>query len=434
MTANRIGIDFSQDYFDLCLADSNGQPITTKRFTHDQPGSQAALNYILPLCQAHPADQLWVGGEATGLLWWHLYQQWAQDDELAQLHPVFHLLNPAHVKGFRRSTARQDKTDPKDARLITRYLGVPDQELHIWEPDAAYWSLRFLTRTRFRLAHLLASYKLQAYNMLYIKASAYRQVMPFSDVFGRISLEFLRRYPCLEEVLQLPVPDLAAQLTHIPGYTRLPDPAQNASRLEQVARLSYPVDPQVLDSVNFLLNRWFDLIEGLEKEIHTLDRFIAQQCASDLDIQNLDRIGGISVVFAAGLAAELRPLERFFIDDKLDPQTGRRQPRTSAQAQAAAAKLAGLWWPANQSGKFSAEDRHMPNACNAYLRYYLVEAANHVREYVDEYRQYYDRKYQEATKHHHRRAIVLTARKLLRLVFALLHTHQAYQPGRADRP
>ena len=39
MTANRMGIDFSQDYFDLCLADSNGQPITTKRFSHDRPGS-----------------------------------------------------------------------------------------------------------------------------------------------------------------------------------------------------------------------------------------------------------------------------------------------------------------------------------------------------------------------------------------------------------
>ncbi|TLN15392.1 IS110 family transposase, partial [bacterium] len=389
MTANRIGIDFSQDYFDLCLANSDGKPITSKRFSHDQLGSQAALDYILPLCQAHPADQVWIGGEATGLLWWHLYQQWAQDDQLAQLNPIFHLLNPAHIKGFRRSTSRQDKTDPKDARLITRYLGVPDQDLHIWQPDASYWGLRFLTRTRFRLAHLLASYKLQAYNMLYIKASAYRQVMPFSDVFGRISLEFLRSYLCLEEVIRMPVQDLATELDQFPGHAHLPDPSQNAAKLGQVARLSYSVDPLVLDSANFILNRWIELIEALEKELRTFDRFITQRCESDLDIQNLDRIGGISLIFAAGLAAELRPIERFFVDDKLDPQTGIRRPRTASQAQAAAAKLAGLWWPANQSGKFNAEERHMPIACNAYLRYYLVEAANHVREYVAEYGQYY---------------------------------------------
>lgn len=433
MTANRIGIDFSQDYFDLCLADSEGQPITSKRFTHDRLGSQAALAYILPLCQARPADQLWIGGEATGLLWWHLYQQWGQDGELAQLHPVFHLLNPAHVKGFRSATSRQDKTDSKDARMIARYLGVPDQELHVWEPDAPYWGLRFLTRARFRLAHQLASYKIQAYTILYIKASAYRQVMPFSDVFGRTSLAFLRSYPCLEDFVQMPLQDLAAQLNLLPGSAHLPDPDQNASKLAQVARRSYPVDPQVLDSANFILNRWFDLIEVMEKQLRTFDRFIAQQCANDLDIHNLDSIDGISLIFAAGLAAELRPLERFFADDKLDPTTGRRQPHTSAQAQAAAAKLAGLWWPANQSGKFSAEERHMPNACNAYLRYYLVEAAQHVREYVHEYAEYYERKYKEATKHHHRRAIVLTARKLLRLVFALLLKHQAYQPGRPYR-
>ena len=47
-----------------------------------------------------------------------------------------------------------------------------------------------------------------------------------------------------------------------------------------------------------------------------------------------------------------------------------------------------------------------------------------------EYAAYYDRKFKEVRKHQHKRAIVLTARKLVRLVVRLLTTNQRYQPRR----
>jgi hypothetical protein len=43
---------------------------------------------------------------------------------------------------------------------------------------------------------------------------------------------------------------------------------------------------------------------------------------------------------------------------------------------------------------------------------------------------YYYRKYHEVRKHQHKRAIVLTARKLVRLVTRLLTTNQPYRPRR----
>jgi len=431
MTANRIGIDFSQDYFDLIVANAEGQPITpTKRFAHDQKGSEEALQYVISICRANPADEVWIGGESTGLLWWHLYQQWGTDKRLVELHPKFYLLNPAPIKAFRKTGSKQDKTDRKDPRLIIRYLGVPDQELSTWQPDAEDWALRFLTRARFRLAHQLSSLKLQANNMIYLKASTYRQIQPFSNTFGKTSIQVLRRYPSLNELADCPLDELTAELDVL-SHHRLPDPGENARKLQQTARLSYPLHPQVAESVHFTLRRLLDLIETLEKQIKAIDLFIADQFANDIDIQHLEAIAGIGIVFAAGLTAELRPTQRFFFDHKFDLLSGSFKPRSFEQAQAAVAKLAGLWWPRNQSGNFEAEDRHLPRACNPYLRYYVVEAANRVRENVEEYGQFYARKYAEARKHHHRRAIVLTARKLLRLVFALLHKHQAYQPRRS---
>jgi hypothetical protein len=49
-----------------------------------------------------------------------------------------------------------------------------------------------------------------------------------------------------------------------------------------------------------------------------------------------------------------------------------------------------------------------------------------------EYKAFYERKYHEVRKHQHKRAIVLTARKLVRLVVRLLTTNEPYRPRRLD--
>ena len=69
----------------------------------------------------------------------------------------------------------------------------------------------------------------------------------------------------------------------------------------------------------------------------------------------------------------------------------------------------------------------MMHSGNQYLRYYLIEAANSLRMHNEEYAAYYQTKYREATTHHHKRACVLTARKLVRLVYTLLRKGQIYQ-------
>jgi len=61
----------------------------------------------------------------------------------------------------------------------------------------------------------------------------------------------------------------------------------------------------------------------------------------------------------------------------------------------------------------------MSKATNPYLRYYLGEAANSVRKHISEYANFYARKYAEVTRHQHKRALALTSRKFVRLVFGL---------------
>jgi transposase len=210
------------------------------------------------------------------------------------------------------------------------------------------------------------------------------------------------------------------------GKRRFADPADNARRLQRAAHESYPVDPAVAEAVHFTLAQVIDIIRVLEQRLASANAFIAQQAQDDTDVHNLDSIGP---VYAAGLTAEIRPTQRFLTGTKFDSHRGIERPRTLADAEQGVAELAGLWWPRCASGQFEAQDRRFSKAGNAYLRYCLIEAANHVRGHVPEYGAFYQRKYAEATKHHHQRALVLTARKLVRLIFVLLHNHVAYRPG-----
>nr|WP_230406801.1 transposase [Blautia liquoris] len=98
----------------------------------------------------------------------------------------------------------------------------------------------------------------------------------------------------------------------------------------------------------------------------------------------------------------------------------------------ALAKYAGLTWPKSDSGDFTSEDNHISKAGNTYLRYYLGEAANSVRRHMPEYSEYYLKKYSEVTKHQHKRALALTSRKLVRLVFGLLAKNQLYTGEKLD--
>ena len=150
---------------------------------------------------------------------------------------------------------------------------------------------------------------------------------------------------------------------------------------------------------------------GLKVSLKDISRTIADQMNAFPN--TLTSVPGIGPVFSAGIMAELGDIRRFPDDDAI-------------------AKMAGLVWPQHQSGAFDAQDRRLLRSANTYLRYYLVESANALRMHDATYRAYYESKYAEVSKHKHKRAIVLTARKLVRLVFALLSKGQLYRPDAAQ--
>jgi len=421
----QVGVDFSQKNADYCLLFPDGRPLEPHiAFANSMSGYAQAKQLLLDALETYSFDGIDLSGEATGYYWLPYFLQLAADPDFAPHNLRLFLLNPRWVKWFEHCFPDDDKCDRKDPFYIADRTRTRNPAT-AWLPSD-YLSLRFYTRLRFHLVHNLAREKCYFSAFLFLKASSYRCLKPFSDVFGATSRLVLTEYPTPDDLAALPVQDLAAQLYELSGH-HLPDPVSSARKLQQVARESFPLAENLALPVQRILDITLAHIRFLEAQVEQVEAWIAAELAAYPAIAQLATIPGIGPVFSAGLGAEIGDIQRFLQGDKWDPQRKRLRKRNLRDAEDAVAKIAGLWWPRSASGDFEAEERHMAKSGNRYLRYYLIQAANLMYLHIPEYAAFYKRKYKEAAKHHHKRALVLTARKSVGLVVGLLHRNEPYR-------
>jgi transposase len=418
-----LAVDFSLDRLDVRLRASDGTPVWPHReYANNWPGFQRLKSELLASLAEQTNGHLTVAGESTGLLWWHLYYQIAHDPEFAAYEPQLVLLNPAHVKHFRQALPERDKSDRDDPELIERYYRTQGCE-HPYQFQERYLPLRSLSRAYCRLIHTLAAQKAYFLAGLYLTASEYQRLEPFSDPFGVTSGQVLSSYPDLAALAAVPTETLVAQLRAFARNT-LPSPADNACKLQAVARDSYPCPSALRQTVHALLELTLQQIRLLEdhkdRYAHLIERSLADLPEAELALAH----PGLGPILVAGFLSEIQATDRFITGLKYDPHLKRLRPRTYRDGQAAVANLAGLWWPKRDSGRFQADDRSLARERNPYLRFWFVQAAHTLQRYDPAYAAYYQRKFKETTRHPQKRALILTARKAVRLIFALLHKGQ----------
>ncbi|MFQ5814379.1 MAG: transposase [Anaerolineae bacterium] len=422
------GADFSQEHLDMCLMDRQGQVILIPQdiFTNNYPGYLALRDLLVNTIRQYDFDGLWFAGEATGFLWWHTFYHLAHDPELAAFDPQLLLLNPKWVKWFKKTFPEEEKVDFKDAFFVTERARQHPPKFP-YRFDEPYLALRFYTRHYLHLTRALASEKTYFLSFLVLKASEYGRLEPFSDVFGKTSSHILSTYPALDQVATIPTATLAQMLQEV-ARNHLPDPLDNAAKLQRVARESYPLAQAFVEPVHTLLSMTLDHIRFLEGQIAQVVAIIEALAPQFPGIAILDSIPGIGLILAACLVAEIGDVKRFMVGQKYDRKKKRFRSKTVADGAASLAKFVGLWWPRSSSGKFEGEDRRLAQAGNRYGRYTYIQAAFCLKEHNAEYRAYYDRKYRQSSKHKHKRALVLTGRKAVNLTFGLLHRGEMWRP------
>jgi transposase len=425
MTTLIIGIDVSQARNDVGALTETGEVVDhPRRFANNRFGFEEFTAWAAEVLAAGDYDRLQIGGEATGLHWFHMFWQLQELDEIGGLPPEIYLMNAHGVAHFKKALRQRDKTDAKDAHAIAenmRFGPLP----HPLRLDARYLALQRLTRYRFYLVHSLAREKVYAAQVaLVLKMNTYQAGEPFSDPFAKSGQWALTTYATADELATCDINELARALRQV-SRGMLADPWGKADELQQVAARAYPLPAELVEPVNQILASLLAHITFLEDQLAAFDQQIEALAQTLPGYDLLISIPGIGRVYAAGLLAEIQDVQRFMTD-------AQGQPRTAYQGQSALAKFAGLWWPRIESGKLTGESRRMAKTGNRYLRYYLIQGANGVRLNAPAYQAFYHRKHREAVRFKHRRALVLTARKLIRLIFALLQKNEMYQlPGGA---
>jgi hypothetical protein len=395
-----------------------------RSFANSCSGYSAAKQLLLDTLDTYDFDGVDISGEATGYLWLPFFLQLSADPELSLRDMDLFLLNPRWVKWFKKCFADDHKCDERDAYYIAKRTQSNRPDVVWSQPDCL--PLRFYTRLRFHIVQNLAREKCYFSAFLFLRASSYRCIKPFSDVFGVTSRLVLTQQPTWDELANLPVEDLAAHLYELSGH-HLPDPLKNARRLQHVAEESFQLHDSLALPVQRILDITLDHIRFLEGQLEQVDGWIADELEAHPIIAQLATIPGVGPVFSSGIGAEIGGVQRFLQGQKWDKKRKRYRSRNLRDAEDAVAKIAGLWWPRADSGEFEAQDRRLAKSGNRYLRYYLIQAANLMRRFCPEYAQYYTRKFRESSKHHHKRALVMTARKSVGLVVGLLHRDEPYR-------
>lgn len=406
-----IGIDVSSKTNVLCALDYEGNKLLNLKALNNQPGAEAILESILDCLTSNSLKFVVIALESTSVYSTHIANYLSSNEVLLAYNPLVYCLNPKTTANYRKSFVDMDKTDPLDAYIIADFARCGRIQSSPWR-GSQFLALQRLTRHRLHLIELITKEKSYMVTNIYLKFSQYttldKEERPFSNTYGVTSAAILTEFLSLDDITYSSIEDLV-DFIKVKGKNRFSDPVSTVKLLKKAASDSYRLDKVLYEPLNVSISSSFNVLNALQKEIKLIDKAIEKNIKgiNTSEYQSLVSIPGIGPVLASGILAEIGTIKNFKSHDAL-------------------AKYAGLTWRVNQSGDYTSQETRMTKTGNKYLRYYLVEAANLVKNQDSEYNSFYLKKYDEVTKHQHKRALVLTSRKLVRLIFGLLTKNQIY--------
>jgi transposase len=344
-----------------------------------------------------------IGWESTGMLWIPFHRHLSHSPELQPFDLELVCFNPQLIKSFKDSLVlRKPKNDPRDAASVAARLRFGDLPLS-YVPSDFWQGLRRLTRYRYQLSRNLSREKNRFQAYAFLKCSDWKRVKAFSDVFGATSAALLTEFTTAE--LQLMSHDQLVDLICRRGHGRFNDPTGTARAVRKTLRTSYPIEATMDEMVTATLATCWEHIRFIKRSMKRLDKHIAHYIEPFPN--PIITVKGTGAVITAGILAEIVDISRFDEHKHL-------------------AQYMGLTWEKPFSGNSVSQNTRLTKVGNKYLRYYFVLGADRLRLFNLEYKAYYWRKYHEVSKYQHKRALVLTARKLVRLVHALLTKNVPY--------
>lgn len=413
-----VGIDVSAKTNVVCALNFNSDRLLEISVDNNQSGAEKLSAMLAKILSSHSEfKEVAIALESTSFYSIHIANFLSSDINLLPYKPFVFCLNPKTIANYKKSFIGMSKTDPIDAFVIADFARVGRITNEPWR-GSQYLALQRLTRHRLHLVECITREKTYMVSNMFLKFSEMAVLSNddkvFSDNYGATAQAILTEYLSLEDLVNSSTEELV-EFVCKKSKNRITDPLKTVEILQQAARNSYRLDKCLYEPITVSLASSYNCIKTYQAEVKRIDKTIekAIKGLNTSEYQCLLSIPGIGPVYAAGILSEIGSVKAFSNNDAL-------------------AKYAGLVWTKKQSGNFEAEDTSMSKAGNKYLRYYLIEAANSVKTHVSAYNEFYYKKYNEVKTHQHKRALALTSRKLIRLIFGLLNKNQLFSSEKVE--
>ena len=410
-----IGVDVALKGNQFCVMNFDQHVYFNLKFPNNPEGNNMVIDKIKDIEDKFFFEKIIIVMESTGMYSFHPACYLSSNEYLNNFHTEVYQINACDFDKYKKSFHDLEKEDGIDAYILADYARVGRTKPLYPFRGSQYIALQRLTRQRYHICKELIREKTYVMTNLYLSFSGLlslnKNELPFSNMFGATSSAILEEFISPDQIAESSIEELMDFISS-KGKNHTKNPESKVNALQKAIRSSYRLDQTAYEPINIAIASSINTIKFHQEQLKNIDKAILNTVLGlDSNVYNiLLSIRGIGKVYAAGIMAEIGNIDRFPHNSKL-------------------AKYAGLYWKRNQSGEFDSQDKKSSKKSNKYLRYYLIEAAaSCVRQGFPFIKDFYNIKYNEVTKHQHKRALVLSARKLERLIFGLLRKNQYYKP------
>jgi transposase len=384
-----VGIDVSKDYSSAQGLDREGKKLFYLEFAMDGGGFSQFLKTLKTHCK--DVSGVMVGMESTGCYHINLFAFLFSEGIPCVV------INPLLIANFARLSLRKTKTDKKDALTIAQFLLAHHRKLSHVSYSQSSQDLKDLARERESLAVMIAGLKNDVRRLLQM---TFPELEHRCKLFTETMLRFLMKFPSARAIPMAKAKEIAKALIHAEGKRK----RVWISAEEIISMAKTSVAPESV-AKDWILSEKIETLLYLEGKKKRITEVLVEACRStrvdELDI--ITSVDGISAITGSTFLAELGNIQMF-----------------SSSKHVIA--FAGLDPSIHQSGQYEGISS-ISKRGNRHLRRVVFLMTLCVVRSQNVFRKYFLKRKEEGLPP--KKAILATAHKLLRVLFAML-TSKSY--------
>ena len=384
-----VGIDVSKDYSSAQGLDREGKKLFNLEFAMNGEGFSQFLKVLKTYCEDFSG--VTVGMESTGCYHINLFAF------LCSEGMVCVVINPLLISNFARLSLRKTKTDKKDALTIAQFLLAHRGELSRVSYSQGSQDLKDLARERESLAGMIAGVKNDVRRLLQM---SFPELEHRCKLFTETMLRFLMKFPSARAIRAAKPKEISKALIHAEGKRKRV--FISAEEIIKLAKASVASDSV---AKGWILSEKIETLLYLEEKKGRITEALVEACRSvrvdELDI--VTSVDGISAITGSTFLAELGEIEAF-------------------KSHKHVIAFAGLDPSIHQSGQYVGMSR-LSKRGNRHLRRVIFLMTLCAVRSRNVFREYFLKRKEEGLPP--KKAILATAHKLLRVLFAML-TRKSY--------